>query len=294
MKSKNIFQNVQKIRGTKAALKAQRTKLIPNEVEDLYDAKFKDITSEDIEKMTALQILDLNIIDENAVLIDTPDFESDEECIEYLRSVFVFLKKSDEMIESLDKSTAELDAIMEESNRELSAALLDMGETNVVCLIDKSIKKAIEKATDPKEIAELTKKQEAFEDSYKLRRLIDLYKRISSDNLKEDAEKHAAEVYKRYVKTNMELGLTFDLTRIKDFEVKYLPEEYHEMNNMFIFTCIKYIGKLTKIRGAKTTEDGVFASQLTTNLYLLEEGKLPDEYKDTLIESVKTLLDIIK
>lgn len=294
MKSQNVFQNINKIKGTKANLKAQKAKLIPQDVEEIYNSKFNNITSKDIENMSPIELLTLNTIDENSVLIATPDFDKDEDCIEYIRSMFVFLKKSDEMIDDLDAATADLDKIIQESNEELSKVLLDSGNSNVVKLIDNSIKRALEKTEDKKEREELLKKQAAFEDSYKLRRLIDLYKKISSDNLKDDAQHNAMEIYNRYVKTNRELGLTFDLTRIKNFEVNYLPEEYHSMNNMFVFICIKYIGKLTKIRGAKQTEDGVFASQLTTNLYLLEDGKLPDEYKEPLIEAVKELLDLIK
>lgn len=294
MKSQNVFQNINKIKGTKNKLKEQKAKLIPQNVEEIYNTKFDKISSKDIEDMTPMEILALNTIDENSVLLDMPNFNKDEECIEYLRSMFVFLKKSDEMIVELDASTEELDKIIQESNKELSEVLLDSGESNVVKLIDTSIKKALAKTTDEKEKAELLKKQAAFEDSYKLTRLINLYKSISSKNLKDDAQHNAMEVYNRYVKTNRELGLTFDLTRIQNFEINHLPEEYHSMNNMFIFACVRYIGKLTKIRGAKQTEDGVFASQLTTNLYLLEEGKLPDEYKEPLISAAKELLDIIR
>lgn len=294
MKNQDLFAKLDSIQNTRFQLKSKRMDIMPPSAEEIYNEKTKDLTVQDIENMSAMELLNLNQIDDETVLLGIPDFENIEDSIDYLRSLYVFLKQSDEMIANMDKAMNDLNEILEEGNKELSKIMLENGDKNVVKLIENSLLKSINKAESEVERAKLIRSKSAFDDSFDLTRLINLYKEISSDNIKREAETQGNELYKKYVKTNKELGLTFDLTRIVDFESKYLPEEYHELNNLFVVICIKYISKLTKNRGAVRGEDGLFASQLTTNLYLLEEGNLPDEYKERLLKSVQTLLDVVR
>ena len=101
------------------------------------------------------------------------------------------------------------------------------------------------------------------------------------------------DIYQQYLKVQQKLGSQYDLIQVADLEVRFLPEEYHEMNNLFIIACIKYISKSMK-GGEYSSDTAFFISQLTTNLFMLHLGKLPDKYKSVLLENIQEFLDILR
>ena len=140
----------------------------------------------------------------------------------------------------------------------------------------------------------LHKDKETFKETFTLDRMKDLYKTIGSKNLKEDAKSsRSIDIYKKYLKVQQKLGSKYDLIQVKDLELRFLPEEYHEMNNLFIIACIKYISKSMK-DGEYSSDTAFFVSQLTTNLFMLHLDKLPDNYKDLLLTNIQEFLDILK
>jgi hypothetical protein len=46
--------------------------------------------------------------------------------------------------------------------------------------------------------------------------------------------------------------------------------------------------------GHYSSDTAFFVSQLTTNLFLLHLGSLPEEYKETLLTNIKEFLDIVR
>jgi hypothetical protein len=124
--------------------------------------------------------------------------------------------------------------------------------------------------------------------------MIELYKTLDPENLKEDAKsERSMTIYHNYLKVQQKLGSRYDLIKVNDLEVRFLPEEYHELNNLFIIATIKYISKLMK-DGYYSSDDAFFVSQLTTNLFMLHLGTLPEEYKTRLLKSIKEFLNILK
>ena len=136
--------------------------------------------------------------------------------------------------------------------------------------------------------------QLAFEDSFKLNRIFDLYKRIDVGNTKIESEKKAGYIYNRYKDKMRQLELKNDLIYLSNLENKFLPEEYHDRNNLFVFIIMKYISKLSIVKGLDKNNDIVFASQITTNLFLLFKNKLKDEDKELLLTNIKRVLDLFK
>ena len=136
--------------------------------------------------------------------------------------------------------------------------------------------------------------QLAFEDSFKLNRIIDLYKKIGVGNTKIESEKKAGYIYNRYKDKMRQLKLKNDLVYLSNLEEKFLPEEYHDRNNLFVFIIMKYISKLSIVNGLDKNNDIVFASQVTTNLFLLFKNKLKDDDKELLLTNIKRVLDLFK
>ena len=91
-----------------------------------------------------------------------------------------------------------------------------------------------------------------------------------------------------------QLELKNDLVYLSNLENKFLPEEYHDRNNLFVFIIMKYISKLSIVKGLDKNNDIVFASQITTNLFLLFKNKLKDEDKELLLTNIKRVLDLFK
>ena len=97
----------------------------------------------------------------------------------------------------------------------------------------------------------------------------------------------------KYLRVNQQLGSLYDLCNVHDLEFRFLPKEYHEVNNLFIFACIKYISHLLD-DGTYNSNDGFFASQLTTNLFMLHTDRIDEEHKNLLLTNIQEFLDIIK
>ena len=133
-----------------------------------------------------------------------------------------------------------------------------------------------------------------FNETFNLKRIKDLYKTLNPENLKLDASSdRSVTIYKNYLKVQQKLGSQYDLIKVANLEQRFLPEEYHNLNNLFIIAVIKYISKSMK-DGYYSSDTAFFVSQLTTNLFLLHLDKLPEQYKNTLLENIKEFLDMFK
>lgn len=293
MEKQTTFEKMNSLIDVRNDILAKRKEMISDDAGKLFEEKLAPYSKDDINNMTYEQIMELNTVDEETVLLEVPSFKTSDDELEYLRSMFSYIKESDEFINNIDKSLEELNKIIDESNKELQETLNASEDKNVVTLLRLQLSEAIEKETDEDRKKSLIKSQEAFEDSFDLIRIKELYKVIGGSNICREAQTIANDIYSKYVKTNKELGLTYDIVRIADLEEKMLPEEYHKHNNLFIFICMKYISKLTKTRGASRKEDGLFASQLSTNLYMLMTDTLLDQDKERLLKAIQEVLDIV-
>lgn len=265
--------------------------------EDAFASIVNTLSVEKIDNMTDEEILDFNNYGEGLYYIEEPEFENKEDLVEYVRSVIRFLVQTYEFNKEMDEKVEELNQLTEETNKIINEALgLDQGVSSIE-VIERAIEKGLDKAlelNDKEKYESILKSKETFKETFTLDRMKDLYRTIGSKNLKEDAKSsRSIDIYKKYLKVQQKLGSKYDLIQVKDLELRFLPEEYHEMNNLFIIACIKYISKSMK-DGEYSSDTAFFVSQLTTNLFMLHLDKLPDNYKELLLTNIQEFLDILK
>lgn len=270
---------------------------ILGENKDEFKEVAKKLSVKEVEEASDEKILEINRSCSTGTFIGEPEFENEVELVGYLREILKFLVQTYEYAEAMDAKVAELNEIMKETDKILKEAVGVSEDANAIETISAAIDRGLEKAKaagDEDKIKSIEKSKATFLESFRLTRLKELYKTLDPNNLKEDAKSsRSLNIYKKYVKVQQHLGSRYDLTNVVDLEVKFLPEEYHELNNLFIIACIKYISKLMDNR-TYSSDDALFVSQLSTNLFMLDKGTLPLEYKETLLSNIREFLDLLK
>lgn len=284
------------LKKTKENIDSGRKKyLTDDEFEKILHDKLQTLTK-DISDMSLEELREFNKIDDENTLIEEPNMD-DDTLKEYMQGVFEYMKSSDNFNTEIDGLLKEYDHIQEEMNRIVEESIEEQAQGDVIKYLRDTINKLlnIAKENDNKEsITKFETMQLAFDDSFKLNRIFDLYKRIGVGNTKIESEKKAGYIYNRYKDKMRQLGLKNDLVYLSNLENKFLPEEYHDRNNLFVFIIMKYISKLSIVKGLDKNNDIVFASQITTNLFLLFKNKLKDEDKELLLTNIKRVLDLFK
>lgn len=270
---------------------------ILGENKDEFKEVAKKLSVKEVEEASDEKIMEINRSCSTGTFIGEPEFENEVELVGYLREILKFLVQTYEYAEAMDAKVAELNEIMKETDKILKEAVGVSEDANAIETISAAIDRGLEKAKaagDEDKIKSIEKSKATFLESFRLTRLKELYKTLDPNNLKEDAKSsRSLNIYKKYVKVQQHLGSRYDLTNVVDLEVKFLPEEYHELNNLFIIACIKYISKLMDNR-TYSSDDALFVSQLSTNLFMLDKGTLPLEYKETLLSNIREFLDLLK
>lgn len=269
--------------------------LTDEEFEKILHDKIQTLTK-NISDMSLEELREFNKIDDENTLIEEPNMD-DDTLKEYMQGVFEYMKSSDNFNTEIDGLLKEYDHIQEEMNRIVEESIEEQAQGDVIKYLRDTINKLlnIAKENDNKEsITKFETMQLAFDDSFKLNRIFDLYKRIGVGNTKIESEKKAGYIYNRYKDKMRQLELKNDLIYLSNLENKFLPEEYHDRNNLFVFIIMKYISKLSIVKGLDKNNDIVFASQITTNLFLLFKNKLKDEDKELLLTNIKRVLDLFK
>lgn len=265
--------------------------------EDAFAEIVESLTVKQIEEMTGDEVLAFNNYEEGYCYVEEPDFETKEELVEYIRSVLIFLVQSYEYSIELEKEIEELNNITDEMNETIRNYFDVEENTSSVEIIEKAILDALDKAQETGDISKynnVLSTLDTFNETFNLKRIKDLYKTLNPENLKLDASSdRSVTIYKNYLKVQQKLGSQYDLIKVANLEQRFLPEEYHSLNNLFIIAVIKYISKSMK-DGYYSSDTAFFVSQLTTNLFLLHLDKLPEQYKNTLLENIKEFLDMFK
>lgn len=284
------------LKKTKENIDSGRKKyLTDDEFEKILHDKLQTLTK-DISDMSLEELREFNKIDDENTLIEEPNMD-DDTLKEYMQGVFEYMKSSDNFNTEIDELLKEYNHIQEEMNRIVEESIEEQAQGDVIKYLRDTINKLLNIAKENNNKESITKfetMQLAFEDSFKLNRIFDLYKRIGVGNTKIESEKKAGYIYNKYKDKMRQLELKNDLVYLSNLENKFLPEEYHDRNNLFVFIIMKYISKLSIVKGLDKNNDIVFASQITTNLFLLFKNKLKDEDKELLLTNIKRVLDLFK
>lgn len=284
------------LKKTKETIDSGRKKyLTDEEFEKILHDKLQTLTK-DISNMSLEELRAFNKIDDEHTLIEEPNMD-DDTLKEYMQGVFEYMKSSDKFNTEIDDLVKEYDHIQEEMDRIVEETIEEQAKGDVINYLRETINKLLNIAKENDNIESITKfetMQLAFEDSFKLDRIVDLYTKIGVGNTKIESEKKAGYIYNRYKDKMRQLKLKNDLVYLSNLEEKFLPEEYHDRNNLFVFIIMKYISKLSIVNGLDKNNDIVFASQITTNLFLLFKNKLKDDDKELLLTNIKRVLDLFK
>lgn len=291
-----LDHKVNNLKKTKENINSGRKKyLTDDEFEKILHDKLQTLTK-NISDMSLEELREFNKIDDENTLIEEPNMD-DDTLKEYMQGVFEYMKSSDNFNTEIDGLLKEYDHIQEEMNRIVEESIEEQAQGDVIKYLRDTINKLLNIAKENNNKESITKfetMQLAFDDSFKLNRIFDLYKRIGVGNTKIESEKKAGYIYNRYKDKMRQLELKNDLVYLSNLENKFLPEEYHDRNNLFVFIIMKYISKLSIVKGLDKNNDIVFASQITTNLFLLFKNKLKDEDKELLLTNIKRVLDLFK
>lgn len=269
--------------------------LTDDEFEKILHDKLQTLTK-NISDMSLEELREFNKIDDENTLIEEPNMD-DDTLKEYMQGIFEYMKSSDNFNTEIDELLKEYNHIQDEMNRIVEESIEEQAQGDVIKYLRDTINKLLNIAEENDNKESITKfetMQLAFDDSFKLNRIFDLYKRIGVGNTKIESEKKAGYIYNRYKDKMRQLELKNDLIYLSNLENKFLPEEYHDRNNLFVFIIMKYISKLSIVNGLDKNNDIVFASQITTNLFLLFKNKLKDEDKELLLTNIKRVLDLFK
>ena len=268
--------------------------------EQSFSMQVRVLNVQMIDEMSDKEILKLNNYQEGKCYVQEPDFESQEDLVKYVREVLRFLVQSYEFTQEMDNMIKEVDELNNETANAIKTAFgFDGNDTSVssIDVVKKAIDDGLQEALTNGNMVkynEILQTKVTFEETFNLERLKTLYKTLDPNNLKEDAKSdRSMTIYHNYLKVQQRLGSRYDLIKVNDLEVRFLPEEYHELNNLFIIATIKYISRLMK-DGYYSSDDAFFVSQLTTNLFMLHLGTLPEEYKEILLKNIKEFLDILR
>lgn len=291
-----LDHKVNNLKKTKENIDIGRKKyLTDDEFEKILHDKLQTLTK-NISDMSLEELREFNKIDDENTLIEEPNMD-DDTLKEYMQGVFEYMKSSDNFNTEIDGLLKEYDHIQEEMNRIVEESIEEQAQGDVIKYLRDTINKLLNIAKENNNKESITKfetMQLAFDDSFKLNRIFDLYKRIGVGNTKIESEKKAGYIYNRYKDKMRQLELKNDLVYLSNLENRFLPEEYHDRNNLFVFIIMKYISKLSIVKGLDKNNDIVFASQITTNLFLLFKNKLKDEDKELLLTNIKRVLDLFK
>jgi hypothetical protein len=281
-----------------AMLKEHQHEILQDD-ESAFAAIVNTLSVEMIDNMTGEEILKLNNYEEGKYFVGEPDFESGEDLVEYVRAVIRFLVQAYTFTQEMDAMVKEVDEIASETTNAIKESLgFDSSDESVtsVEVIKKAIEDNLEQAKQSGDMVKynsILQSKVTFEETFTLDRIKSLYLTLDPSNLKEDAtSERSMTIYKNYLKVQQKLGSRYDLIKVNDVEVRFLPEKYHESNNLFIIAVIKYISKLMK-DGYYSSDDAFFVSQLTTNLFMLHLDILPNEYREVLVKNIQEFLDIL-
>ena len=97
-------------------------------------------------------------------------------------------------------------------------------------------------------------------------------------------------VYGKYRKIISNLGLKSNLASYKDFEGKFIGEDYQQYGDLFLFLIMRSV---TYIRNPQKITDGLFLARFAIMLQDLYKGTISEDEKEHLINIAKKFIDLV-
>lgn len=213
---------------------------------------------------------------------------SDEE---YLKDMIVYFKS---MIESENELTQLIDRFDEEiakANDELEGIMKDYSNSVVHLMREEIANNPNFKDTKLGAIYESI--MASFDSSFNLAPVLEVARELNPANTVNDYKVNKDKVYKQYLSVLKRLNVKHDLSQFTNVQSLVTDKDYGEdFNDFLVFILMKFIAKRGQSLDFSKKIDGVFASQLCTNMYLLSSNADDEVIQGVFKESCKELLEI--
>ena len=253
-------------------------------------AEFEGKTGEDVKAMDGKalkeRMIELLGAKENDLI-----FNMTEEGVKEALSTIVDASKA---MEEVDAAVAELNVEIDKIRKELAEIL---GAEDVPSLIKKNLEMMIA-SEDPAIKPEMKKKASlqltAIEESMTLTGIKDLYTHISPANALKDFrdDQKRTQVVKQYEEAMKMMKLKSSIMSLTDFESRFLPEEYHDRNNLFVFIVMRYVAAKQFTSDRDTI--GMLVMSLTSIMCTFYTETVSEAVKEKFLTTVKEILDLFK
>lgn len=259
-------------------------KLILQQYYDNKNAKDQVIDSEETEEATKEN--------EFEKIYDESKYDLIREVLMSLKDDFIALTESEKDVEDLKSQMN--DVVKEYHNYMCSPEYEEKRKKNVETL-EKRIQELKEngKSYDHHEVAQMSKKIETMKNiidgSFILNRLrangkseVSLIVKSYFDN------KKSSYIIDRFKDKIIKVGFNKDTYRFFfNIEEKYLPEEYHVYNNLFLFIVMRFIAYIN----INSEDDRSYVRSIISSISKLIYEKYTEESKEQFINSIKECLD---
>lgn len=221
------------------------------------------------------------------------DFKDPKKTKSFKKDFLIHIRQTKLMLDNVDKSMNELETTLSADFEEVNKLLATVGDVETYIQNKLHAELEDEKTSEERKI-KLKNVLSYIDDALTLNRIYNYYS--GNERYKGSVKKGfeqdfiAEKRYSKYKKLCALLGVRTDLTTYNDLEKTFLPDKYQKYNNFFLYTIIHYYSY--NAEKALPEFDGIFLSQLSTNLKKLFTGKLDETKKELLLESIKKMLDM--
>lgn len=266
------------------------------EVTEWVDKQIKDYTVEEIKAMSHAKIKEIytktnedGTAEELKMSVDLGD---DKEQTEFKRDFMVLRKESLNSLEELDKEMEQLENDLKESNIQIDDILDRFGDLSGY--VHARLERLVGEESNPDKKQRYSEYLKQFEYGYNLENVIEYTKTWKGSKILSTYhnEKMSQSMYNKYKKNNEALRCKQDLTKFGGIEKKYLPEQYHKRDNLFLFAVIHMIASWKP--DSLDVAQGLFLSQLCINVKNLTYNNFAkEELREGFIKNIEKVIEAI-
>lgn len=257
-----------------------------DEIYSIIEERIKGYTLDQIDNLTIDEVKELFTIDGELIEFEV-DFSKTDKNV-FMKDLAKYLKVTQINKEGLDTLMQEYQEEMKSFNEELEKIMGDFEDLPSMYRAELRDRVENEENEDRKKI--LGDMNKMFDYAFSLENVISFYNEIGTKNTlreyqNENLRKNIIEKYNRKVK---EIGLRVSIAAFNNFETKFLDESYHERNNLFIFSIMKYIANKSNLkRRSPEVQFIVYFGVVMQSLYA---ESISPKNKETILNSAKNLL----
>ncbi len=268
-----------------------KSMLESDEETDIIDEKLRSLTKEEIEVLTEDEIDAIFMGDDHEIKLNNRDQDRDTEL---KRDFLLFRKSAIDTFDYIDAETERLNAELEQDREEFDR-ISETFDTFTDVMVNR-LKTIKETSTDEENIKRIDNILEQVENGFTLNNI----KKYMSNQVKRrniysvyGVESKTQKMLNKYNKILRTLGINETIQSYGNIEDIFLGKGYTSRPNIFAVIFMTYISEM-RFDEINMSNDGVFISQFMTNLKDLFYGKMTGERKETFVNNIKEIVDMIE